>query len=408
MTPELAVGARGDVRWRLVGATALVFLSVGCYIPVLPGYIVGKLHGSTEAVGIAIGATALAAFALRAEAGALGDRRGRRVPAIAGGLLLALGALLLLGPGAIVFVVLARMLIGAGDALFTTATMAWMVDGSAAERRGRDMALIGMGIWLGFALGPQWGVIVRDQLGYSGVWAVACAMALLALAVVGTLPAAPAAESASRGSRLPRGAIAPAVAMLLACYGNGVFDAFGVLHLTGRGLPNGAGFGGAASVFTVVAVVGFAGRFAGGALCDRMSPRIVAALGAALVALAYGTLAEARSFAVAAAGAAAMGLGLSLLYPALSLLVTRAVPVRERGAGIGVFFASLDTAFAVGPLLGGVIVSASSSAVALWSGAGVALLALPVIARSAGVVNDLPADHGDEDVAVPAGLGGGT
>jgi predicted MFS family arabinose efflux permease len=78
-----------------------------------------------------------------------------------------------------------------------------------------------------------------------------------------------------------------------------------------------------------------------------------------------------------------MGVALALLNPALSLMATLRVAPEERGAGLGVYLASMDIAFGVGPLIGGLIVSGASSATALWSGAAVALLAVPLVLAAA-------------------------
>jgi len=382
----------------LVAASGLCYLSMGCYVAVLPGYVLDHLGLSTTALGVAMGATAVVAVGLRPLGGGLGDRYGRRPLGVAGAVVLGGGAALLLGPGSLALVILARVLVGAGDALFTTAGFAWVADVAAPERRGRAMATIGMAFWLGLALGPQWGVLAREAGGYDAVWALAALSALLAAVIVRLIPvearSRPSHDSSPAAAKIPRGALLPALAMVLAAYGNGVFEAFGIVHLTGRGLPGGAGLGGAASVFTVVAVTTFLGRFGGGVLADRVGPRPVGAAGVVLVAGSYLAFAFASSFAAAALGAALLGVGLALLYPALALTVTRKVPARERGAGLGVFLASMDVAFGVGPVLGGVVISSASSEAALASAAAVAVLALPLV-----LLNRVPSADAEEEAA---------
>jgi len=368
--------------WLLVAASTLCYLTLGSYVAVMPGYVLHHLNLSSAALGVAMGATGVVAVGLRPFAGNWGDRYGRRPLAFAGAIVLGAGSAVLVGPGLLALVILGRLLTGAGDALFITTTMAWVADAAEPERRGRAMATIGMSLWLGLALGPQWAVWTRDNFGYDGVWLGATGFALVAALLVWLVPAIPRPPvnaSAASPSKLPRGAILPAVAMVLICYGNAVFETFGIVHLTGRGVSGGAGIGGAASVFTVVAVVSFLGRFAGGALSDRLGPRPVALSGVVLVAGAYCVFAAASSFAVAALGGALLGLGLALVYPALSLLVTRRVGPLERGAGLGIFLAALDVTFGIGPPLGSLVVGAASTGAALWSAGAVCLLALPVI-----------------------------
>jgi MFS family permease len=368
--------------WLLVTASTLCYLTLGAYVAILPGYVLHHLDLSNAALGVAMGATGVVAVCLRPFGGGWGDRYGRRPLAVAGAVVLGAGAGLLVGPGVLGLVVVARLLTGVGDALFTTAAMAWVADAAAAERRGRAMATIGMSLWLGLALGPQWATWTHEHFGYDGVWLGAAGFSLVAALIVwavGPTPPPAADPSAAPSVKLPRGAILPALAMVFICYGNAVFETFGIVHLTGRGVSGGAGIGGAASVFTVVAVVTFLGRFAGGALSDRIGPRPVALCGVVAVAGSYCAFAAASSFGAAAAGGALLGLGLALVYPSLSLLVTRRVGAGERGAGLGIFLAALDVTFAIGPPLGSLVVGAASTGAALWSAGAVCLLALPIV-----------------------------
>ncbi len=385
--------------WLLVAASTLCYLTLGCYVAVMPGYILHHLELFSAALGIAMGATGVVAVGLRPLTGNWGDRFGRRPIAVAGAIVLGAGSAVLVGPGLLALVILGRLLIGAGDALFTTAAMAWVADAAEPERRGRAMATIGMSLWLGLALGPQWAVWTQEHFGYDGVWLGASGFALIAALLVWLVPTVPRPAvdpSAPSPSKIPRGAILPALAMILICYGNAVFETFGIVHLTGRGVASGAGIGGAASVFTVIAVVSFLGRFAGGALSDRLGPRPVALTGVALVAGAYCFFAAASSFVVAAAGGVLLGLGLALVYPSLSLLVTRRVGAVERGAGLGIFLASLDVTFAIGPPLASVVVAAASTGAALWSAGAVCLLALPIVLASADAPPGTEPDEGFE------------
>ncbi|MBS1893551.1 MAG: MFS transporter [Actinobacteria bacterium] len=368
--------------WLLVAASTCAYLTLGCYVAVLPGYILHHLDLSSAALGVAMGATGVVAVGLRPIAGSWSDRYGRRSLAIVGALILGAGSAVLVGPGLLALVVLGRLLIGAGDAFYITSVMAWAADAAAPERRGRAMATVGMSLWLGLALGPQWAVWAHEHLGYDGVWLGGTLFALLAALFVSFLRPSPRPSATSADSphaKVPRGALLPAVAMVLVCYGNAVFETFGIVHLTARGVPGGAGLGGAASVFTVVAITTFLGRFAGGVWADNIGPRPVALAGIAAVAASYGIFAAASSFLVAAIGGALLGLGLALLYPSLSLLVTRRVEPQERGAGLGVFLAALDVSFALGPPLGSLVVGAASTATAFWTAGAVSLLAVPVV-----------------------------
>ncbi len=383
----------------------------------LPRFVRDEVGAGATAVGIAMGATAAVALLLRPWAGALSDRGGRRRPALAGAVVMAAGCALLVPAGSLPVIVLGRMLIGAGEAALTVVTMAWMVDVVPAHRRGRALGAYGMSIWFGLALGPQWSVAVLDQWGFGWVWAsgavlgLASGLTLLLLreparvahaadaagpaadgvsgggAAPGEIAAVAAGSAPAAGGRLrrwwagvPHGALLPGLVFVLAAFGHAVLESFGVLHLGGRGLDQGGGIGGAASIFTVIAVATFLGRMLGGRLCDRIGAMPVAFAAVVPLIASYVVFAFASSFAVAAVAAVLCGCGLALAYPALSMIVAEAVPPAQRGAGLGLYIGSMDVAFGGGALLGGLVVSLSSTEAALAGSAVVAVGAyLPLL-----------------------------
>src|SRR6185436_3850912 len=108
--------------------------------------------------------------------------------AVAGAVLSGVGALLLLVPAVTAVVALARGAVGIGEALVTTACMAWIIDAIPAARRGRAMSWFGMSVWLGLSLGPQAGELARQTGGFDLVWAVAGVATLAAGALLTRVP----------------------------------------------------------------------------------------------------------------------------------------------------------------------------------------------------------------------------
>jgi MFS family permease len=358
--------------WLLFGATLLCFLSIGAYAPTLPSYVEEVLDGGPGTIGVVTGITAVAAILFRPAAGAFGDRRGRRRAAFFGAGSMALGPALLLLSHAMAVVLLARLAIGVGEGLLSVASMAWIIDATPEARRGRALGIYGTAIWLGLGLGPQFAAVLEDQGGFDAVWTGCVACGLLAGALVACAPRAPRVElSPDTGwiPRIPRGALAPGAVVALALCGDGVLNSFGVIHLVARGVPGGAGFGGAASIFTVFAVTAFAIRAVGGGLADRYGAQRCGLVATVMVAIGWAIVALASSFAAATVGTVFVGAGMALLYPAMGLLVAARVPAADRGAGLGAFMAFMDIGFGIGAVGGGIVVGASSTAVAFWLGA---------------------------------------
>lgn len=379
--------------WLLFCSSALCFLSIGAYAPVLPRFVQDELGGGGLEVGLVTGITAVVAIVLRPSAGALGDRRGRRFAAQLGSLVMGAGAALLLGPELLPLVLLARLAIGLGEALLSIASMAWVIDRAPTAHRGRALGAFGMSIWLGLGLGPLAAEALRVDHGFTAVWIFCTATALLSGLLLLLLPE-PRAVAVDeprhvqagrlRGllPQIPTAALRPGAVIGLALYGEGILGAFGVIHLVDRGVPEGAQLGGAASIFTVFAAVTFAARIGAVILVDRIGPFRCALLANLLVGAGWALFAVAHGFAAAAAGAALVGAGYALLYPALGLLVTARVVAADRGAGLGTFMAFMDMGFGAGAVAGGLLVAVGSTALSFWSAAiaaavGVALLLGP-------------------------------
>src|SRR5204862_8156480 len=96
-------------------AALLAFLAIGAALPVLPGYVRGPLRSGDVAVGIVVGAFALTAVVCRPLAGRQADVRGRRAVLIAGVPAMALSGVLYLTPTSLATLIVARLVVGAGE-----------------------------------------------------------------------------------------------------------------------------------------------------------------------------------------------------------------------------------------------------------------------------------------------------
>lgn len=362
----------------------LCFLPIGAYATTLPLWLGDDVGVGPATIGALIAVMSVVAVVARPLGGRLSDVGGRRVTAATGGLLCAVGAGLLLVPAAPGVVWPARAAVGVGEALVTTACMAWVVDMVPAERRGRALSWFGISFWLGISLGPQVGALSHELGGYDLVWAVAAACSLLAVAFFRAAPDSP--VRAARGEfpfALPQAVWVPGIALGLCVFGEGVFVAFGVPHLLDAGVGGGAGFGGAASVYSVL---GFAALFVRpliAPLPDRFGGRNCGLVGCALLAVGLSAIAVASSFVVAAVGAAAMGVALATLNPSLAMLVAAGVEPERRGVAMGGFMSFLDIGLAAGAVAAGVVVASLSTSGAFGTAALAAGLAAALLATRA-------------------------
>jgi MFS family permease len=360
------------------GVFAVTFcglVAVGAVLPVLPRYVHGPLDGGNVTVGIVIGSYAVTGLLLRPFAGRLADRRGRRPTVLLGSTVVAAAGFLYLLPLGIPGLILARLLLGAGEGTVFTAGSAWIVDIAPPERRARVIGLYGLAVWAGLSVGPLLGELLLNASGYTAVWLFAGAVPLLGALVALRLPDPfRPAGPAERHPLIAREAIRPGTALALASFGYATVASFVVLHLDARGVGHGA------TVFGAFATMVVLTRLVGGDLPDRAGPARVAIAAAAVEAIGLTTMALAHSFGVAIAGALAMGAAFSLLYPSLSVIVVGRVPETRRGAALGTFTAFFDAGIGLGAPLAGLAAALAGYEGAFLFAAAVAVVSMATIA----------------------------
>jgi MFS family permease len=378
------VSADGDPGFRpgvaFAGVFAVTFsglLAVGAVLPVLPRYVHGPLDGGNIAVGIVVGCYAATGLLLRPLAGRFADRTGRKPTVLVGSLLVALAGFLYLLPLGVAGLILARLVLGAGEGSVFTAGSAWIVDLAPPDRRGRVIGLYGLAVWAGLSIGPLIGELLLHASGYSLVWVFAGVMPLLGAVIASRVPdpyRPQAVHPEEHHPLIAREAVRPGAALALGSIGYATVAAFVVLHLEARGVDHGAAVFGAFATMVVLT------RLVAGDLPDRAGPARVATAAALAEALGLTTIGLAHSLPVAVAGALAMGTAFSLLYPSLSLIVVERVSEKRRGAALGTFTAFFDAGVGLGAPLAGVAAALTSYEGAFLLSAAIAVVSATAIA----------------------------
>jgi MFS family permease len=332
----------------LFAVTFCGLLAVGAVLPVLPRYVHGPLGAGDIAVGVVIGSYAISGLLLRPIAGRLADRRGRKPTVLIGGLLLCVSGLLYLPSLGLGGLILARLVLGAGEGSVYTAGSAWIIDLAPPARRGRVLGLYGLAVWGGLSVGPLAGEVLLQTSGYTAVWIFAAAMpllgALIALWVPDPFEPIPHAEP---HPLIAPEAVRPGLAVALASVGYAAVATFIVLHLEARDVGHGALVFGAFAAMIVLT------RLVIGDLPDRIGAARVA-IGATLgEAIGLVAIAFAHSLPIALVGGMAMGAAFSMLNPSLMLIAVNRVSPEARGAAMGTFTAFFDAGVGIGAPLAG-------------------------------------------------------
>ena len=346
-------------------ATFCGLVAVGSVLPVLPRYIHGPLGSGDLAVGVVIGSYAVTGLLLRPVAGRLADTRGRKPTVLVGACLVALSGFLYLPSVGIAGLILARLILGAGEGAVYTAGSAWIVDLAPEDRRGRVLGLYGLAVWGGLSVGPLLGEVLLSAGGYTLVWIVAGALPVVgaAIAVSARDPFVPLAHAEPHPLIAPE-AVGPGFAIALASFGYAAVATFIVLHLEARGVGHGA------TVFAAFAAMIVLTRLAFGDLPDRMGAAPVAITATIGEALGLLLIAVAHSLPVALVGGMAMGAAFALLNPSLMLIALGRVTQQARGAAMGTYTAFFDAGVGFGaPIAGAVAALTSYEGAFLFAGA---------------------------------------
>jgi MFS family permease len=338
----------------LFAASLAFFFAVSLILPVASPFATTRLGTDAAGAGLAIGAYALAALAMRPVVGWASDRFGRR-PLLMLGSVMAIGALAahLLVTTLPAFIAV-RSVLGIADAFFFVAVLAAGSDLAPPDRRGEAINLVSLSLYLGIAIGPPVGEAVQGLGGFEAVWALAAMVAAVAAGLSVLVPeSAPSVLQPGgerrRGRFIHPAAVFPGFLILTGAAGMSVFLAFLPLYAKDLGM---AGAGLPFAVYAVVVVV-LRIRFA--KLPDTMGAARLsgAALAVGAVGLAiFGLVATPVGVLV---GTVVFALGVTFMFPALIALAVSRVDEMERGSAVGTASAFFDLAFGLGPAVFGVL-----------------------------------------------------
>lgn len=386
VTPSHGESANGNVTRRILGVVFfnfIAYLAVGLPIAVVPGFVHGDLGYSAVLAGLAVSIQYLATLLSRPWAGTLCDTQGPKRSVLTGmTLVTGSGVLTLIAAWltsmfpdsdwlGLAWLLAARLMLGAGESLVTTGTIAWGIGSAGARHTAKVISWNGITTYGALAVGAPLGVVLADQggLGIIGVVTTLVAGASLLLA------RRRAPVPILKGERLPFSRVFRAmspfgICLALGSVGFGVITAFITLYYAGHGWDH------AALALTALGTCFVLGRLLMADSISRFGGYPVALVSFAVEAAGLAIIWMAHAQWQALVGAAVVGFGFSLVFPALGMEAVKRVPATNRGSALGAYALFLDFALGLtGPVAGLIAGQGDYPAVYLFAAVS-ALLAL--------------------------------
>jgi MFS family permease len=347
-------------------------------IQVIPTYARERIGADAVAAGLAVTIGSLATMVARPIAGRIADRKGGRPVVMVGSILGCVGGLAHLIATNIPMLIVARLILGAGEGALFTAAIGWVLSDADPARRGKIAGHFGLSMWTGLAGGPVLGAALLALSGYRAVWLAACFLPAVAWLILLRSPRATLTSADQDVDRalLPSAAWVPGISMAFSSIGYGVIAAFLVPRFVSLDLP---GHEFALAVFGAAFLLM---RFVGSPMVDLWGAPFVLALALTVEAIGLLGLFATINTCLVFICTALSGVGISMLYPCLASLVTDSAPAHERSAAIGAMTSAWDLGLAVGGPLGGLVAGSMNAGPFALGAAGAIIAMLPVAARA--------------------------
>jgi len=152
--------------------------SLASLLPTLPLYV-EDVGGTTQQVGVVMGAFAIGLLLFRPWLGKVADQRSRKLVVLIGMAVVAVAPLGYLFVNSIPLLLLIRAFHGISIAAYTTGSSALIVDLSPVRQRGELIGYMSLTNPIGVAIGPALGGFIQQQAGYPPLFLFSFGVGLL-------------------------------------------------------------------------------------------------------------------------------------------------------------------------------------------------------------------------------------
>ena len=354
----MSLQTRGTRRDLL--AVALIFAINGLVVGVFGGSLPGLRErlglDSGHIVGVLMTVGVVAVLSMNVS-GPLADRRGARAPSLVGGLVMALGVVVMGAAPSYAWLLVGAAIVGLGNGAMDVAMNALGVSVEQARHRpvmSRLHACFSIGNFVGALVVVGLGLVLAPEV--SPRWSLWTAAVLVVVLIAAVLPSTPQSPrrvaNAADGSR---GTVPPVVWLLAAmaiCFGltEGTAIDWSALHVTDTaGVSPSSGAWGLACVSGFMVVI----RLVGDRVVELLGRATVVRAGAVCASVGYLLTAFTGSLPMILLGWCLVGLGVGLVAPQIYGLAGHI----GGGRGLALVVSFGYAAFLVGPALIGFVAS---------------------------------------------------
>ena len=231
------------------------------------------------------------------------------------------------------------------------------------KRFGEGMGFFGLTNSLATAIAPALGLLIMEKCGFNILFISCAAVAIVVLLLLTRLKFSPLPTKKKIDSNrsifskilhlFNKDAIPAAIFIFLAAVPSGAIYSFIALYASIEGLGSGGLFFTLQAIFTGVSRI-FAGKIADTKGEGPMVYMSVVCFAINIILLVFG-----KTQLLFCISACLMGLGLGLCIPAMQTMAVRIVPPERRGSASSTFLCSWDVAWAIGGILGGILVESA-------------------------------------------------
>jgi MFS family permease len=357
----------------LFAAGLFFWSSLSSLLPTLPLYV-EDIGGTTQQIGLVMGAFAVGLLLCRPTLGKLSDRRSRKLVVLIGMAVVAVAPLGYLFVQSIPLLLLIRAFHGICIAAYTTGSSALFVDLSPANKRGEVIGYMSLTNPIGVAIGPAIGGFLQEQAGYTHLFLLSCGLGVLGFLCASqvkeprltpetigvtivsthrspshtdTLPVT--AENDEFWQLLKRpGLQIPALILLLTGLVFGAIATFVPLYIREAQVDLNAGW-----FYTAAALSSFCTRLVTGRASDRYGRGLFITGSLACYALSMLLLSQAQSAVSFLLAGFVEGAGGGTLIPMMMALLSDRCQPHERGRVFSLCMGGFDVGLAIaGPVLG--------------------------------------------------------